>query len=54
MIVLVLLVVTLFLWLLSMLGAATGNELGTRAYPWLAWFACALLTYSIYGGGARP
>lgn len=44
-ILLVLFVVTMFLWLLSMLGALPNSP----AYsPWLAWFSCLWLGLAVF------
>lgn len=46
-ILLVLFVMTMFLWLLAMLGAIPNSP----AYsPWLAWFACLWLGLAVFVG----
>lgn len=44
-ILLVLFVVTMFMWLLAMLGAVPNSP----AYsPWLSWFACLFLGLAVF------
>lgn len=47
-ILLVLFVVTQFIWLLSMPGAASN---GANYSPWLAWFGCLFLGLAVFAGG---
>jgi hypothetical protein len=47
-VLLVLFVITMFLWLLSMLGAVPA---GANYSPWLAWFACLWLGLAVFLAG---
>jgi hypothetical protein len=44
-ILLVLFVMTMFLWLLSMLGAVPNSPVWS---PWLGWFSCLFLGLAVF------
>jgi hypothetical protein len=44
-VILVLFVMTMFIWLLSLLGA---SEAVVKYSPWLAWFACLFLGIIVF------
>lgn len=48
-VLLVLFVVTMFVWLLSMLTPASNPPSGITIYsPWLCWFACFFLGLAVF------
>jgi succinate dehydrogenase hydrophobic anchor subunit len=51
-ILLVLFTMTMFLWLLSLLGASQNVALAVTASPWLAFFACLFLGLVVFLTGS--